>query len=358
VVDASVREQMLAPPAATGNLVGVGGRIKDRCEDFIVDEIPAYSADGREDRHLFIRVRKRAISTPELLRILEKELSIGPHEIGYAGRKDRHAVTTQWLSVPISAAAALERFSVPGIEILEAHPHGQKLRLGHLQGNRFRIVLREPGGDLETARQRVRAKLVAIGRGGGLENTFGAQRFGEDGVNLDRGLGLLASGRRFGRPEKFVVSAAQSGLFNLYVGLRKSQGWLRQVLPGDLLHRIDPGGMFAVENTAAEQSRMDRGELVVSGPIFGAKMRAPAEASPSALLERGVLLQAGLDPGIFAGRGKQLPGSRRPVQVSVVDFSVTEAEAADGLAEGLELRFCLPAGSYATQLVRELQCGP
>jgi len=358
LVDTSVREQMLAPPTATSDLAGVGGRIKDRCEDFVVDEIPAYPPDGREDRHLFIRVRKREFSTPELLRILAEELSLGGHEIGYAGRKDRDAVTTQWLSVPISAAAALEHISVPGIEILEAHPHGQKLRLGHLHGNSFRIVLREPGSDLETACRRVREKLVRIERGGGLENMYGPQRFGEDGANLDRGFEVLATGRRFGRQEKFVVSAAQSGLFNLYVGLRKNQGWLRKVLPGDLLHRADPGGMFVVEDAAAEQRRMDRGELVVTGPIFGAKMRAPAEPSASALLERGVLLQAGLDPGVFATWGKRLPGSRRPVQVPVTEFRVTEVEASDGLPEGLELRFRLPAGSYATQLVRELQCDP
>ena len=358
MVDASVREQMLAPPLATCELAGLDGRIKERCEDFIVDEIPAYPPDGREERHLLIRVRKRELSTLELLRILARELALGAHEIGYAGRKDRDAVTTQWLSVPITASAALEGLSLPGIEILEAHPHGQKLRLGHLHGNSFRIVIRGPGLDLETAIHRVRDKMTAIERGRGLENLYGLQRFGDDGENLDRGLDLLAAGRPFGRQHKFVVSAAQSGLFNLYVVLRKSQGWLRKVLPGDLLHRLDPGGMFAVEDVAAEQLRMDRGELVVSGPIFGAKMRAPVDPTPSSLLEREVLLRAGLGPDLFAVHGKRLPGSRRPVQVSVEDFEVDAVDATGDLPEGVELRFRLPAGSYATQLVRELQCGP
>lgn len=358
MIDPGVREQMLAPPPASTLLPGIGGSIKHRCEDFVVDEIPAYGADGREDRHLLLRVRKRGMSTPEMLKILARDLALQPHEIGCAGRKDREAVTTQWLSVPIASASQLEAVSIDGFEILESHPHGQKLRTGHLHGNQFAIVIREPGIDAATAVQRVRDKAMFIESSGGLENVFGEQRFGHDGGNIEDGLAFLQAGKRLGPKAKFLVSALQSALFNLYVVLRKEQGWLRQVLPGDMLQRRESGGMFRVEDASVEQLRMDRGELVVSGPIFGAKMRGPQEGSPAALLEQEVLRRAGLDPEVFArAGGKRLPGTRRPVQVPVMDFSASEAAAVDGLPEGVQLRFSLPAGSYATRLITELQCG-
>lgn len=358
LVDADVREQMLSPEPATSSLPGIGGRIKERCEDFVVDEVPAYPPDGREGRHLFLRIRKRGISTPDLIRNLSHALRIESREVGCAGRKDREAVTTQWLSVPYESRDAVDRLNLENVEVIEARPHGQKLRTGHLKGNRFRIVIRDPGMDLESARHVVREKVLAMERGGGLENLYGEQRFGHAGENLDRGLQLLRGGRRPNPTEKFLLSAAQSGLFNLYVVLRRGQGWLRQALPGDLLQKREGGALFAVEDPAAEQPRMNRGELVVSGPIFGAKMRAPVDPSPAALLEQEVLHRAGTAPELFAAFGKNLPGSRRPVQVPVADFRVAEVEETDELPGGLELRFGLPAGSYATQLIRELQSGP
>lgn len=358
MLDPEVRERMLAPAPSTGEIAGIAGRIKERCEDFVVDEIGAYPPDGRDDRHLLVRLRKRGLSTPEMLRILSVALMVDPPEIGCAGRKDRQAVTTQWVSVPAAAAAALGKFEHPQIEILEAHPHGQKLRTGHLHGNRFRVVVREPGMDTAVALERVRRKMQAIERSGGLENLYGEQRFGEGGDNLERGLDLLRSRRRMGAGGRFLVSALQSGLFNLYLDLRREQRWLRHVLPGDVLQRTDSGGMFEAEDAAAEQLRLDRGELAITGPIYGSKMRRPEPGTPSALLEEEVLRQASIDGDAFRGHGKRLPGSRRRLQVRVADFSARAAEPVEGLGEGVELRFVLPTGSYATQLLRELQCGP
>ena len=358
MLDSEVRNQMLTPEPATSALSGIGGRIKMRFEDFVVDEVRAYAADGREGRHLMVRVRKRGMSTPDLIRNLAHALRIESRDIGCAGRKDRDAVTTQWLTVPFECSAALEKMDLPDFEVLEARPHGQKLRMGHLHGNRFRIVVREVGMDLESARHLVREKVLSIERSGGLENLYGEQRFGRGGENLERGIEVLHAKRRPTLHDKFLLSAAQSGLFNLYVALRRGQGWLRQALPGDLLQRRESGGLFAVEDPAAEQPRLNRGELVVTGPIFGAKMRAPVDPSPSALLEHEALRRAGLSVDLFAAFGKHLPGTRRPVQVQVGDFSVSEVAESEELPGGLELRFQLPAGSYATQLIRELQASP
>ena len=111
------------------------------------------------------------------------------------------------------------------------------------------------------------------------------------------------------------------------MALRRGQGWLRQALPGDLLQLRDSGGLFTVEDPLAEQPRLSRGELVVTGPIFGAKMKAPPDPSPSALLEQEVLRRSGIEPEHFNAFGKQLPGSRRPVQIPVSDFRVAEVAA-------------------------------
>jgi tRNA pseudouridine13 synthase len=222
-------------------------------------------------------------------------------------------------------------------------------------GNRFDLVLRNVVPDPETAVERARRKLEHLSAQGGLENLYGAQRFGHEGRNLDRGLDVLAAGR-LRRGETFVASAAQSALFNLYVLERRARGLLRTALVGDLLRRTDSGGLFVVEDPAIEQPRMDRGELVVTGPIFGARMRWPGDG-PAKELEEEILGRAGLDASALVSFGKRLPGSRRPALVDPTPVTLAPEPSFEGLGPGIRLGFTLPAGSYATQLLRELQ-GP
>ena len=356
-LDASTRAAMLAPQAATAQLPGIGGRLRQRHEDFLVDEIAAYPADGREQRHLLVRFEKRGLPTMAAVKEIAQACGIGLREVGVAGRKDAVAVTRQWISLPADVAPALDRFAHPAIVILDARPHGQKLRTGHLHGNRFEIVVRDLAVPVDEALQRVGAKLRLLGEQGGLENLYGPQRFGAGGANLERGLNLLAAGR-LDRRDSFVASAAQSGLFNLYVGLRRERGWLRALLPGDLLRKRASGGLFYVDDVGTEQARLDRGEVELTGPIHGAKMRRPPEQTASALLEEEVLRRAGLDLEQLRVHGKRLPGSRRVVQLDLGAVEVDEAAAEAQLGAGLRLRFVLPSGSFATQLTRELQVGP
>ena len=342
---------VIHPPLATGALPGIGGRTRTTPEDFRVTEIPAYPPDGQEGRHVFVRMRKRGWNTESAAGTLARHLGIARFEIGLAGLKDRDAVTEQWLSVPWSAYAKLDTFEHPDIELFEAIPHGQKLRRGHLRGNEFDLVVRNLAVPVTEALDRGRAKLDALGKGGGLWNLYGIQRFGHDGKNLTRGFDLIESGRPRAKDHLFV-SAAQSGLFNLYVLERAAGAGLQTVVPGDLLQKTDTGGLFESHDPVLDQPRLDRGELVLTGPIFGSKTKEPPYGTASWDLETRILERGGITRDDLWKLGKRAPGSRRAVCVDVSRVAI-EPEGDDAL----RLRFTLPAGSYATQLLAELQ-GP
>ena len=239
------------PACLTADLLGIGGRIKQEPEDFDVEEIPAYTPSGEGD-HLFLWVEKRGMGAEFFVRQVAKRLGIGPGEIGTAGLKDRHAVTRQFVSVPAAAEANLSKLEGDGIRLLNVSRHGNKLRPGHLRGNRFRILIRDAnvaaGDQLERILSRIRAE--------GLPNYYGTQRFGRDGETAKLGLDLLA---RTGRPvrqgflRKLALSAAQSLQFNAYLAQRLADGLMRRVLPGDVMAKWPLGGMFTAEDVAAEQ---------------------------------------------------------------------------------------------------------
>ncbi len=355
--DPALRAAMIDPPIATGDLPGIGGAIRQRPEDFVVDEIAAYEPDGREERHLLVRIEKRQIPSHEAVALLCDHTGVERGEAGMAGRKDADAVTRQWISLPWSARERLQTFDDPRVRVLDFHPHGQKLRTGHLKANRFSVVLRDL--EVDAAPERSRAKLDRLRAQGGLENLYGPQRFGLDGTNLERGFGAIAA-PRLDRRFTFAASAAQSGVFNLYVYRRREGGGLGRVLPGDVLRKTESGGMFATEDPSDDQTRLDAGELQLTGPMPGAKTRRPPEGTPSAAFEHAILAEVGLDYAELERHGKRLPGSRRPCTVAVDDLGleITEEPAVAELREGIRLEFTLPAGSFATQLLRELQNGP
>jgi tRNA pseudouridine13 synthase len=147
-----------------------------------------------------------------------------------------------------------------------------------------------------------------------------------------------------------MVSAGQSALFNFYLATRAERGQLTTVLVGDILQKRDSGGMFECQDAEVEQARLDAGELVLTGPMFGSKMRAPKSGSPAAALEHEVLAAVGLDPSKLAKLGRNVPGTRRQLAVWPADVSCIPVDGA------LQLQYCLPAGSFATVLLREL-CG-
>jgi tRNA pseudouridine13 synthase len=338
-------DTLVCPPFLTAASPGLGGRIKTEPEDFVVEEIPAYAPSGDGD-FLYLWVEKRDMGAEYFQRQIARRLEIPPGEVGTAGLKDRRAVTRQMVSVPVAAQARIAQLDGDGIRVLDVSRHTNKLRPGHLHGNCFNALIREARPDpsgLDAILDQVRRH--------GLPNFYGPQRFGRQRESLELGLALL-HGEKPARPvrnpflRKLVLSAAQAGLFNHYLARRLTDGLLRSVQPGDVMAKIPFGGMFVAEDVPREQARFEARETVTAGPIYGRKTFAAA--ADAARREAETLASFALTPAAFAGFGKLVQGTRRHNLVYLDDLT-TRWEP-----QGLRLTFTLPAGCYATMLLREI----
>lgn len=319
----------------------VQGLVKSVPEDFVVEERPAYLPSG-EGEHLYLWVEKRGLSTQDVVSALARALGLRPGEVGAAGQKDRQAVTRQWLSVPAAAVpGALPEGE--GWRILESRRHGNKLRTGHLKGNRFGIRLRGAGAAEAEARA-ILARLEATG----VPNYYGPQRFGRGGDNAEGGRALLEGRRRArGRFERrMLLSALQSALFNDWLDARIDDGLLGAALEGDLLQVRESGGVFWCDDPAVDGPRVAVGEVDPTGPIFGHRMRRPR--GEALAREDRVLAAADLTIEAFAAGGRDTQGARRPARVPLGEAEV-RSEGAD-----LWVGFALPSGAYATVVLAEL----
>ncbi len=320
-------------------------RIRTRPEDFVVVEEPLYPPAG-EGGHTFVWIEKRGLTTEQLARALASVCGVAPGAVGYAGRKDRHALTRQWLSVPdLEPERALE-LELPEARVLEAHRHRHKLKTGQLRGNRFEIVLRGRGeADLATARRRA-AELTRRG----LPNRFGAQRFGRAGDNAERGRALLAGGAppRDRRHARFLLSALQSEVFNAVLDDRGDA--YDGVESGDLARVEASGGLFWVEDADRERPRAEAFEISATGPIFGTRMRAPRGGAGER--ERQLLASWGIpEPDAMRlPRGLRAKGARRPLRVRPRELEVSPLAG----EPGLRVRCGLPSGAYVTVLIEAL----
>jgi tRNA pseudouridine13 synthase len=345
------------PRRITADLPGTGGALKLAPEDFLVEELPAYLPCG-EGGHTYLFIEKRGLTTEEALQRLCRGLGVRRDDAGAAGMKDRQAITRQWVSLPAVDPDAALALSTSELRILEARRHGNKLRTGHLRGNRFTITVRGTRMQGEEARARAQEILDALVQRG-MPNRYGAQRFGARGDNAGRGRALITDGeartggRRLGRGEKrLYISAFQSELFNAYLDARIDDGLLRQALPGDVLRRRDSGGLFVVSEAelAEAQGRLDGAQLDVTGPMFGPRMIAPQPGTPAATREDAILTDAGITIAQLGRLGGLAEGTRRPLTVAVEGPSVRLGEAADAIV----VSFALPSGAYATVLLDEV----
>jgi tRNA pseudouridine13 synthase len=347
-------DPLAPPPLLTRDLPGIGGRIKTLPEDFEVEEVPAYEPSGSGE-YLYLWIEKRGLGAEFFVRQVARRLGISVGEVGTAGLKDRRAVARQMVSVPDVGPERLAQLEGDGIRLLQVSRHGNKLKPGHLRGNRFRILVRDV---VPEASERL-PPLLDLLRQHGLPNYYGPQRFGRDGETLQLGLALLRdSGPSTGRRQKIrspflrklALSAAQSALFNHYLGRRLADGLLRQVLAGDVMAKRPFGGLFVVKDLPREQARFDARETVHTGPIFGRKTFAAAE--DAAAREAAALADAELTPAAFTSFGKLLQGTRRLNLVYLEDLNAAIEP------DGIRLTFTLPAGSYATVLLQELMKTP
>ncbi|MBX3444045.1 MAG: tRNA pseudouridine(13) synthase TruD [Planctomyces sp.] len=337
-------------PFVTPLELRTGGAFKSAPEDFEVEELPAYEPSG-EGEHLYLWIEKRDVSAEQLLGHVARQVGCTRGDIGAAGMKDRRAVTRQWLSVPARCEPNVGLVATEAIRVLEARRHRNKLRTGHLRGNRFRIRLRgaEPQAD------RAAAEIAALLERSGVPNIYGEQRFGHDDETLTFGLGLLRgtstprdippARRRF--LLRLALSAVQSALFNETLASRIRDGLLQTVLAGDVMQVSATGGLFVVDDVAREQPRFDDRETVITGPMFGPEMKPPG--GDAADREAVVLAAWGLTPGSFETFRNLTPGARRPLLFRPGGLEV-RTDTGDVL-----LQFELPSGAYATSVVREFR---
>jgi len=342
--------ELTAPPLPyrTHALPGIGGRIRTVDADFAVDEVPAYPPSGDGD-HVFVHIEKRGLTTPEAAQRLAAAAGVPARDVGWAGMKDRHAVTRQWLSLPPPARPEpLTGWSADGLTVLAAVRHRHKLRTGHLRGNRFALVVREVGPD---AAAQARAILAALADGA--PNWYGAQRFGARGDNAGAGLAIIRAGGKGGGPPKrkrFLISALQSDLFNRWLAERLEDGLVTTVLAGDILEKTTTGGLFASTEPAVDQARLDAGELALTGPMFGAVMKAPPDGSAAHAREARLLAAVDLGTADFARLGNLASGTRRTAALRLTDAAVEQLAP-----DAIRVTFSLPAGAYATAIMREVQ---
>jgi tRNA pseudouridine13 synthase len=322
----------------------VRAELRRAAEDFQVCELPLLEPQGSGE-HVWLWITKRGENTGHVAGLLAQYAGVHPRGVGYAGLKDRHAVTAQWFSVhlPGRAEPDWQALNSETVTIHRHLRHGRKLQRGALRGNAFRITLRAVDG----ARPDLQALLERL-RHGGVPNYFGEQRFGSGGSNLHTALQLFRNPRmRLSHSRRsLALSAARSLLFNAVLSQRVRDGTWNRAMAGDAMQLDGSHSFFpAGEEDAGLIPRLAALDIHPTGPLFGAGA-SPVQGDCREL-ECAVLADYGpyCDGLVAAG----LRQERRALRVRVTDL-VWHWPAADELV----LEFSLPAGSYATGVLREL----
>jgi tRNA pseudouridine13 synthase len=319
--------------------------IRQQADFFQVDEQLPFEPDG-EGGHVWLRIRKSGMNTDWVAKLLAEFAQVPPVDIGFAGLKDRHAITTQWFSIKTEGKVEPDwsEFAQQGIEIVEQTHHGKKLKRGVLAGNWFILRLT----DLQGEQLLWQNSLEQIQKQG-VPNYFAEQRFGHNGNNLNRADYWFSSGKAPKKRHKksLYLSAARSWLFNLVLDERIKQANWNHYLQGDvMLLSGTKASLFQAEEADKEiQTRLDTMDIHPTGPLWG-RGRAIVSEDCLALEQQSLSCwqdwQAGLER---AG----LEQARRALRLFPKGFEWTFLED-----NQLNLQFFLPAGCYATAVMREL----
>jgi len=319
----------------------IAARFKAHARDFRVIEQLPFDLSGTGE-HLWLWVEKTHANTQWVARQLARWASVRVRDVGYAGLKDRHGVTRQWFSIWLPGRETpTQPPAIEGVQVLEQMRHGRKLQTGALRGNHFVITLRAVRGDPAT----VEARLKTLAEEG-FPNYFGPQRFGRGGANLQQARAWLADGMPRIKPElrSRHLSVLRSWAFNTVLAARVVRGDWNRHLPGEVLQLAGSERVFADDGSADLAERVRSKDLHPTGPLPG---ETPSLAEGEALaLEKAVLAPMGLEPVWQAVRMKS---ARRTLRTLPEGLAWQWKEA--GM---LELSFFLPAGAYATALLREL----
>lgn len=405
-------------PYLTADVPPLGGRLRERPEDFLVEEQPLYQPSGSGE-HIYLFVEKKKLSTTEMVHTLARHFNVRRQDIGYAGMKDKMAITRQVISIhtPKKTFEDFPMIQNDRISVLWADMHTNKLRLGHLAGNRFSIRIRGVRMTQVLQARKVMQRMETEG----VPNLAGEQRFGNRLNNhrlgramirrdwkgvLDEMLGpdahfpeVNTEARRLyeageyspaldafptacrheraalhtlekgGTPERavktvditqrrFWFTAFQSAVFNDILRARLSAGTFGGLVEGDVACKMENGAMFAVDETAladpALPGRLERFEVSATGPIWGAKMMRAAGAIDEA--EVIALREGGAEPADLDEAVRQLgPSMSGARRAFRVRLKDPEIEGGiDEHGEYVRCAFELPPGAFATVVMREI----
>ena len=393
---------------------GVGGRIKVRPEDFLVDEIPLYEPEGVGE-HFYLGIQKTDVSHGELMACLRKHFNVHERAIGFAGMKDKVGITRQTVSVHLLNDPPSAEIPHARIKTLWAIRHRNKIRRGHLAGNRFSIRIR----DVDPARAPIVLRTLRNLERSGVPNYFGAQRFGYCRNNhlvgaalllgdwkrmldlllgtcgghfpeyqrvrrelyeagkfpqaaalwtaADRSERIISTALAQGRKNKdaclkvgetalsFWISALQSAMFNRVLDWRLEQALLGSLIEGDLAWKHATGGLFPVTNAELASGelpgRLATLEISPSGPLWGKGMMQPTEGRV-ATVERDALDSAGLATQSMLESKRSPEGGRRPLRTILTNPEIDAG--IDDHGPYIRVAFDLPRGAYATIVLREI----
>ncbi|RXJ67393.1 tRNA pseudouridine(13) synthase TruD [Halarcobacter ebronensis] len=335
---------------------------KQTKDDFVVTEVPLYEFSG-EGEHLIIKFRKKDLTTWDAVQIFSEQLGCKARDIGYAGLKDKNAMTIQHISIPKSCEENLEKFNHDNIKILETTKHNNKIRVGHLKGNSFFIRLKRVTPlDAKKIEEAV-SKIAQFG----MPNYFGFQRFGIEGDNYKKGEAIIKGElkERDRKLKQMYVNAYQSHLFNSWLSKRielsklvdafeaneiykklnlpldmvksmKKQTHPFKLMLGDLMSHYPYGKIFYVEDMEAEANKFFEQDRVPTGLLCGKRVKK----SEGSAYE----IEKEFDEKIFED------GARRFAWIfpSEVESNYKEDK------NWMELSFYLPKGSYATEFISEV----
>ena len=322
-------------PAATGS-------IKLEPEDFIVEEILGFDLTGAGE-HVFLNIRKRGENTDHLARQIARHAGLPNMAVSYAGLKDRHAVATQWFGVHLPGKREVDWSGLESdaVTVLQAVRHNRKLKTGALQGNRFTVAVRR----LQGSRPALEEKLARI-QSQGAPNYFGPQRFGREGGNLAQAEALFKGELKLRdrKLEGIYLSAARAEIFNRVLARRVSAGTWNQALEGDAFMFADSRSFFRAELDEETLRRVAEQQIHPSGPLWGV-----GELATTGLARELEQTAAAECPLLCEGlERKAMEPARRPLRLPVPDLSFEYPDETT-----LSLSFSLPAGAYATVVLRE-----
>lgn len=319
------------------------GMMKIQPEDFIVTEIDKIIPSGNGE-HLWLKIQKTGCNTDWVATQLARIAGVKKRDIGFAGLKDRQAITTQWFSIylPKGKTPSWASELPQGVNLLEETRHDRKLRRGTLQGNHFNITIRECSYD-----QAELSLLVEQVRTKGMPNYFGKQRFGRDYQNIQHAKQWFQGNFRVKARNKrsLYLSAARSWIFNHILSARIEQGTWNKAMKGDVFMLQGSHSCFANEFDTHIQQRVNTNDIHPTAALWG---RGTLSSCFDMLqLETDI---AHLEPVLCQGLEHHgLKQQRRAMRIVVANLAF---EVLNG--DTLRFEFSLPSSSYATVLLEQL----